>query len=96
MMTSQMTSQEPEMKVWPVQDAKAKFSELLETCVAQGPQMVSKRGVVEAVLVPLAEWERMKEARPLSLKEWLLMPGGPRDLNIPPRGKLMHRKPPEF
>jgi len=31
---------------WPVQDAKAKFSELLDTCVAEGPQMVTHLGVV--------------------------------------------------
>ena len=34
------------LPTWPVQDAKARFSELLVTCVAQGPQMVTKRGVV--------------------------------------------------
>jgi len=84
------------MKIWPVQDAKAKFSELLETCVAEGPQMVSKRGVVEAVLVPLAEWEAMKAERRPNLKELLLMPGGPRDLYIPPRGRMKRRKPIEF
>ena len=28
---------------WPVQDAKARFSELLETACAEGPQIVTKR-----------------------------------------------------
>lgn len=32
------------MQAWPVQDAKARFSEFLETCLAEGPQMVTKRG----------------------------------------------------
>ncbi|UQB41907.1 type II toxin-antitoxin system prevent-host-death family antitoxin [Thiomicrospira microaerophila] len=32
------------MHTWPVHDAKARFSEFLETCLHDGPQMVSKRG----------------------------------------------------
>jgi prevent-host-death family protein len=40
------------MQQWPVQDAKARFSEFLDTCLAQGPQMVTKRGAEAAVLVP--------------------------------------------
>lgn len=40
------------LPTWPVQDAKARFSELLDTCIAQGPQMVTKRGAEAAVLVP--------------------------------------------
>ena len=40
---------------WPVQDAKARFSEMLETSVSEGPQIVSKRGVEAAVLTPIKE-----------------------------------------
>ncbi len=54
------------MKTWPVQDAKARFSELLEDCVKSGPQLVSKRGRVTAVLVPIAEWERVKGKRAIT------------------------------
>ena len=32
-------------KKWPVQDAKMRFSELLDTALAEGPQIVTKRGV---------------------------------------------------
>ena len=32
------------MQAWSVQDAKAKFSEFLDACLAEGPQMVTKRG----------------------------------------------------
>ena len=31
--------------VWQVQDAKARFSEMLETSLAEGPQVVTRRGV---------------------------------------------------
>ena len=43
------------MKTWSVQDAKARFSEFLEACIVEGPQMVSKRGVEVAVLAPVEE-----------------------------------------
>ncbi len=80
------------MKTWPVQDAKARFSELLEECVSSGPQLVSKRGTVTAVLVPIAEWERLTAKKPETLKELLLSDEYYRgDLNIPPRGKLRRR-----
>ena len=47
------------MKTWPVQDAKARFSELLVACEREGPQVITKRGVEAAVLVPFAEWRRL-------------------------------------
>lgn len=73
------------MKQWPVQDAKAHFSEMLDLCLEEGPQLVSRRGEAKAVLVPLAEWEALqKRARP-SLKA-LLLAGEPSfDLDLPER-----------
>ena len=41
------------MHTWSVQDAKAKFSELLECCTLEGTQLITKRGVQTAVLVPI-------------------------------------------
>jgi len=42
---------------WPVQDAKARFSELLEASLSEGPQIVTRRGIETAVLVPFEEWQ---------------------------------------
>ena len=86
------------MKVWPVQDAKARFSELLEKSISEGPQIVTKRGVETAVLVPIAEWRRLQERARPTLKELLLAPeprfeGG---LPYPKRGGLRRRKPTAF
>jgi prevent-host-death family protein len=81
------------MKTWPVQDAKARFSELLETCLKEGPQLVTRRGVDAAVLVPAAEWERLKRANQPTLKEWLLDEDARGDLNIPPRRRWRRRDP---
>ncbi|HMK01549.1 MAG TPA: type II toxin-antitoxin system Phd/YefM family antitoxin, partial [Reyranella sp.] len=64
------------MKPWPVQDAKARFSELLETCLKQGPQLVTKRGEEAAVLVPIAEWRLLKGTPTRTLKELLLTDEG--------------------
>ena len=47
-------------KTWQVQDAKARFSELIETSLAEGPQIVTKRRVETAVLVAIDEWRRME------------------------------------
>jgi antitoxin Phd len=84
------------MKSWAVHDAKARFSELLETSLQQGPQIVTKRGAEVAVLVPIEEWQRMlKSARP-TLKELLLADTPRFDLPIPARGKGRRRAPPKL
>ena len=48
----QIGKMETPVRSWPVQDAKARFSELLDTCLKEGPQIVTKRGADAAVLVP--------------------------------------------
>lgn len=80
------------MQAWPVQDAKAKFSEFLDACLAEGPQMVTKRGAEAAVLVPVHEWRRLQSAARPSLKQLLLSSAGRTELVIPPRGKAHRRK----
>ncbi|MCE7874296.1 type II toxin-antitoxin system Phd/YefM family antitoxin [bacterium CPR1] len=79
------------MRTWPVQDAKARFSELLDACLNEGPQIVSRRGAEMAVLVPLAEWRRLNEAARPSLKALLLSGVGRADLDLPRRGNARRR-----
>ena len=79
------------MKVWPVQDAKARFSEFLDACLAEGPQMVTRRGAEAAVLVPAAEWKRLSAARP-SLKELLLSDAARTEFLVPARGSARRRR----
>jgi prevent-host-death family protein len=80
------------MASWQVQDAKARFSEFLNATLKQGPQVVTRRGVETAVLVPIAEWRRLQKAARPSLKSLLLGSDAPRfeDL-VPERGKLRRR-----
>lgn len=80
------------MQTWPVQDAKARFSEFLEACMADGPQMVTKRGAEAAVLVPVDEWRRLQAAARPSLKQLLLSDEPRVDLLIPARGTARRRK----
>lgn len=81
---------------WKVQDAKARFSELLDASIARGPQIVTRRGVEAAVLVPIEQWRNLEaRARP-NIKEWLLAPGARTENLVPPRKKYRHRKPPKF
>ena len=81
------------MPTWPVQDAKARFSELLDTCVAQGPQMVTKRGAEATVLVPVAQWRRMQTVTRPSLKSLLMSDRGRGELLLPERGVDQYRPP---
>jgi antitoxin Phd len=80
--------------VWPVQEAKARFSELLNACVREGPQVVSRRGAELAVLVPMQEWRRLQASARPSLKELLLQPHARADALVPPRGRARRRQPP--
>ncbi|MBI3702645.1 MAG: type II toxin-antitoxin system Phd/YefM family antitoxin [Rhizobiales bacterium] len=81
------------MKIWPVQDAKARFSEMLDACLKKGPQLVTRRGVDAAVLVPIEQWQRLaNDSRP-TLKDLLLTDFARGELNIPPRGKRKRRRP---
>ena len=81
------------MDIWPVQDAKARFSELLDACVNEGPQVVSRRGTETAVLVPIEEWRRMQRAARPSLKELLLSDTARTETLVPARGRARRRHP---
>jgi len=81
------------MHSWPVQDAKARFSEFLLACLTQGPQMVTKRGADTAVLVPLREWQRLQAVGRPSLKQLLLKADARTEVLAPARGQARRRKP---
>jgi prevent-host-death family protein len=79
------------MKIWPVQDAKARFSEFLDTCLREGPQMVTKRGAEAAVLVPVDAWRRLQHSARPTLKELLLADEPRAELQVPARGRRRRR-----
>lgn len=79
-------------KEWQVQEAKAKFSELLEASRTAGPQTVTRRGVKAAVLVSIEEWERMEQSARSGLKDLLLSPEARTDSLTPMREKRRARR----
>ena len=78
---------EDSLKVWAVQDAKARFNELLDTCLREGPQVVTKRGAEAAVLVPVEDWRRLQRSARPTLKELLLADKPRTELQLPARGR---------
>jgi prevent-host-death family protein len=84
------------VKSWPVQDAKARFSEMLDICLKQGPQLITRRGADAAVLVPVKEWQSLKRAARPTLKQLLLADSARGELNVPERGGRRRRAPPKL
>ncbi|WP_082542026.1 MULTISPECIES: type II toxin-antitoxin system Phd/YefM family antitoxin [unclassified Rhizobacter] len=80
------------MRAWPVQDAKARFSEFLDACLTDGPQMVTRRGAEAAVLIPAEEWKRLQSMARPSLKELLLSDLGRTESLVPPRTAARRRR----
>ncbi len=79
------------MRTWQVQEAKARFSEFLEASLKEGPQLVTRRGVEAAVLVPVEDWRRLQRSARPGLKE-LLLAGAPRaEIAVAPRGRRRPR-----
>lgn len=46
---------------WTVAEAKAKFSELIESARSHGPQTITKNGRTAAIVVSPEEWRRKTE-----------------------------------
>lgn len=81
------------MKTWPVQDAKARFSELLDTCLKDGPQIITRRGADAAVLVAVEDWQRLKRSARPTLKALLQTRDARGDISLPERGGQRRRQP---
>ena len=82
-------------KHWAVQDAKARFSELLEASVTDGPQIITKRGVETAVFVSIGEWQRLNGDKAKSAKYLLLDDPRRFELDLPDRKRMSAgRRPP--
>jgi prevent-host-death family protein len=79
-----------------VQDAKARFSEFLNATIKKGPQIVTRRGIETAVLVPIEEWNRLQRAARPGLKALLLASEARFENLIPESRKLRRRAVLEF
>jgi prevent-host-death family protein len=51
-------------KSWALQDAKARFSEVVRKANTDGPQIVTYRGVEKAVVLSAEEYRKLKPEKP--------------------------------
>ncbi len=59
---------------WQIQQAKQRFSELIRSVQADGPQFVTKHGEEIAVVIDIGEYHRLHQAHEprKTFKSWLL------------------------
>lgn len=80
---------------WKLEDAKARFSELVRRARTEGPQRVTVRGKEAVVVISVEEMERLRPeaAQP----HWLdaLRASGLGELPLPERDKSPVREPPD-
>jgi len=46
-------------RIWQLQEAKNKFSEVVEEALSQGPQVVTRRGVEAVIILSYAEYRKL-------------------------------------
>jgi prevent-host-death family protein len=44
--------------IWPVAEAKARFSEMIDRALRDGPQTITRKGKQAVVVVSVEEWQR--------------------------------------
>jgi len=78
------------MAAWQVQQAKARFTELIDDAKTQGPQIITRHGTEQAVVLSIADYRALVPRKP-DLKDYLL--SGPKfdDFDIP-RSRETSRK----
>jgi antitoxin Phd len=91
-----MTLEERFMTKWQLQEAKARFSELIDDTLEKGPQVVTRRGIDTAVVVSIDEWQKLKDENRLTWKDVLLGEGPRFEIPLPKRGTVKSRKPTVF
>ena len=51
------------MVAWKLQDAKNRFSEVVDRALAEGPQTITRRGREVAVLLSVKDYSRLRKPR---------------------------------
>lgn len=51
------------MEKWQLQDAKNRFSEMVNKALKNGPQMVTRHGVESVVIISVAEYRRLSRPK---------------------------------
>ena len=82
-------AEEPLNSRWPLQDAKARFSELVRLAHSDGPQHVTLHGRDAVVVVDATEFQRLQGRRTGQLLVDALQASPHRDLELSPRRGAM-------
>jgi antitoxin Phd len=61
--------------IWQLQEAKTRFSEVIEEANVKGPQIITRHGSERAVVLSMADYKALTAHKP-DLREYLL--GGPK------------------
>lgn len=64
------------MATWQVQEAKSRFSELIEDAASKGPQTITRHGKKRAVVLSIEEYESLRKSKSEDFVAFLL--NGPR------------------
>jgi prevent-host-death family protein len=59
---------------WQLQDAKAKFSEVVRRASSEGPQIVTYRGADTAVVLSIEQYQKLNAAKPSFIDHLLSEP----------------------
>jgi prevent-host-death family protein len=51
------------IQTWQLQEAKNKFSRVVDNAVHRGPQIITKRGIEVAIVLSYAEYQKMIASR---------------------------------
>jgi len=55
-------------RIWQLQEAKNKLSQVVEEAISNGPQVITKRGVEAVIVLSYAEYQKMiLSQKPLSV-----------------------------
>lgn len=63
MMVMMASQHEEHDQNWAVADAKARFSEMIDRAISEGPQTITRKGRKAVVVVSTEEWERITRRR---------------------------------
>jgi antitoxin Phd len=68
--------------IWQLQEAKSKFSEMVERTLVNGAQIITRRGRKTVVILPFEEYERLTECTNTLAQFFLSSPLVGSDLRI--------------
>lgn len=68
--------------IWQLQDAKSKFSEMIDRALANGVQIVTRRGQKTVAIVPFDEYQRLTKQSDSLAQFFLASPLAGSDLAI--------------